>query len=85
MNGFPSFEEQRSFEELAAARPMKDPSNQQSGREVISYDDLQDIVASKNYGSLVKTELEEYLSDEEFKHCFKMARVICSEYYPSVC
>ena len=44
-------------------------------KKVISYDNLLEIVAKKEYGSLIKSELEEYLSDAEFKHCFEMDRV----------
>ena len=72
MNGFPSFEEQKSFEMIAQRRPSISKTRT---KEIISYDELLAIVESKQYGSLVKTELEEYLSDEEFKHCFQIERV----------
>lgn len=71
-NGFPSFEEQKSFESIAKRRPSITKTRT---KEIISYDDLMAIVESKEYGSLSKTELEEYLSDEEFKHCFQIDRV----------
>lgn len=73
-NGFPSFEEKKSFEVLAACRPSLKMSPKQS-KKVISYDQLLEIVDKKEYGSLVKSELEEYLSDAEFKHCFEMDKV----------
>jgi hypothetical protein len=71
-NGFPSFEEQKSFEVTVHQASEKASPRL---RILMTYDDLLQCVESKNYGDLIKSELEEYLSDEEFKHCFQMDRV----------
>jgi hypothetical protein len=75
LNGFPSSEEQKTFEILAHEHEVQKGTPSPRSKDVISYDDLLQCVENKNYGELVKSELEEYLSDAEFLHCFQMDRV----------
>ena len=73
IQGFPTVSEKASLEkEASLGLPVDDTP---SKNQIITYAELVRINEKKEYGDLSKNELEEYLSDIEFKTLFKMTKV----------